>query len=143
MSTTPPSRGPASDDARINCPHDGQLMERITLRGNLHVDRCAACGAMWFDAHELDRLMELEEDVSAVDREVDTPGRRSWVPGGVCCPRDKSGLIRVVDPKQEHVEVYTCGKCSGILLERGELLDLAEFTLKERMVHLFRRLKRS
>lgn len=115
-------------------------MEKICLQGNLYVDRCAACGSMWFDAHEMERVVKIDGAVDVVDRKVDTPGRQTWVPGDICCPRDKSPLIHVMDPQQQHVEMHTCGKCSGILLDRGELQDLAEFTIKERVIHIFRKI---
>ncbi|MBX3317590.1 MAG: zf-TFIIB domain-containing protein [Phycisphaeraceae bacterium] len=129
-----------TDDPKLNCPHDGQVMEKICLQGNLYVDRCAACGSMWFDPHEMERVVKIEGAVDIVDRKVDTPGRQTWVTGELCCPRDKSPLIHVVDPQQQHVEMHTCGKCSGILLDRGELQDLADFTIKERVIHIFRKI---
>jgi Zn-finger nucleic acid-binding protein len=138
------SRAPGKpDDPKINCPHDGQVMEKICLQGNLYVDRCAACGSMWFDAHELDRLMSIEGAAREVDRKVDTPGRQTWVTGQICCPRDGSPLIEVVDPQQEHIDMHTCGKCAGVLLDRGELEDLAEFTIKERVIFIFKKFKKT
>lgn len=142
MSTSNPAGRPHGhkEDPKLNCPHDGQVMEKICLKGNLYVDRCAACGSMWFDAHELERVIEIEGGVKEVDRKVESVGRRSWTPGGACCPRDKSGLLQVVDPQQEHVEMYTCGKCGGVLLDHGDLSDLAQFTVKERVIHIFRKI---
>jgi Zn-finger nucleic acid-binding protein len=67
------------EDPKISCPHDGQVMEKICLQGNLYVDRCAACGSMWFDAHEIERVVKLDGAVELVDRKVDTPGRQTWI----------------------------------------------------------------
>ena len=46
-------------------------------------------------------------------------------------------------PKQPHIQELACTVCGGVLLDAGELKDLSEFTLGERVKGLFGRLKKS
>jgi Zn-finger nucleic acid-binding protein len=128
-------------DNRLRCPKDGTIMERVPI-GSFIVERCAACGAMWFDAHELDRVLE---DKSAIkDLDVGPLGERqaARLPealGGRHCPRDKSAMIDFHHQKQAHVELLACTVCGGILVDAGELKDLSEYTLRERLRNLIGR----
>lgn len=133
------------NDPRLRCPKDSTYMEKVTV-GGIEIDRCAGCGALWFDALELDKVLSgahAKDMVQVLD--IGSKGRVSGgrALGGVVCPRDRSPLITVVDPKQSHIEESACTVCGGVLLDAGELKDLSEFTLGERVKGLFARLKRS
>jgi Zn-finger nucleic acid-binding protein len=62
--------------------------------------------------------------------------------GDLHCPRDRSPLINIVDLKQEHIEQNACTVCGGILLDAGELRDLSEFTLSERVKAVFAKFRK-
>jgi Zn-finger nucleic acid-binding protein len=58
---------PEARDTRLRCPKDSTLMEKVTVRGEIEtkraevtVDRCALCGALWLDRHELDVLISMK-----------------------------------------------------------------------------------
>ena len=55
------------------------------------------------------------------------------------CPRDQSALVTVPDSRQSHVEIDVCRQCGGVLLDAGELKDLSEFTLSERLKAFLKR----
>lgn len=42
---------------KISCPKDGEAMFE-NMRGGVHLDFCAACGGVWFDADELGRVLK-------------------------------------------------------------------------------------
>lgn len=132
------------DDPRIRCPKDSMYMEKVTV-GGLEIDRCAGCGSMWFDALELDRILASKDSASLVKNlDVGATGRHTGVRalGGLVCPRDRSPLIRLLDVKQSHIEELACTVCGGILLDRGELKDLSEYTLRERLATMLEKLRR-
>ncbi len=130
-------------DPRLRCPKDSTYMEKVMV-GSIEIDRCASCGAMWFDALELEKILEAKDakafvkriDIGAIGR---APGVRAL--GTIVCPRDRSPLIRLQDMKQSHIEELGCTVCGGVLLDKGELKDLSEFTLKERVRALVERWK--
>ena len=121
-------------DPRLRCPKDATLMEKIKV-GDLVVDHCARCGSMWFDPYELEAVIKLKGaaarvDYGAADYEYQWNVHRA---SSLLCPRDHSELITVPDSRQAHIEIDLCSACGGILLDAGELKDLNEFTLKERL----------
>lgn len=128
--------GPDEHDTRLRCPKDATIMERIGV-GNFTVDRCASCGSMWLDALELPRVLARHDAVDKLDIGAIIPRDAHPPLDGLRCPRDKSALIDMVDADQPHVHTSACTVCGGILLDAGELRDLAEFSLRERITRLF------
>lgn len=134
MDMTPPGK--------IRCPKDGTIMEKLPV-SDFSVDHCARCGAIWFDAYELEKTIRAKEQGFKVE-EIDYGTAREYdykVHGGDIreCPRDHEPLIQIPDPRQPHVLIDLCKKCGGVLLDAGELKDLSEFTLGERLRGLFRK----
>lgn len=122
-----------SDDL-ISCPKDGETMSRITL-GAVAVDRCPSCGGVWLDAGELEGVRRAMLDHSVTLDALDGLGTSepSERPQPLLCPRDRSRLSVHRDPKQKHIEFDSCTKCGGLFFDAGELSDLSEFTLGERV----------
>jgi len=121
-------------DDRIRCPKDAALMERIAI-GSVVVDHCARCGGMWFDPYELDAALKSKEAPTLIDygsakHEYQWHVHRA---SDLLCPRDQSPLVTIPDPRQPHVQIDLCKSCGGVLLDAGELKDLSEFTLAERL----------
>jgi Zn-finger nucleic acid-binding protein len=121
-------------DPRLRCPKDATLMEKMRV-GELTVDHCARCGAMWFDPYELDAVLQQKSAATKIDYGTAAADYQYNVhrPTPMLCPRDRSPLVAVPDSRQPHVEIDICKSCGGVLLDSGELKDLSEFTLKERL----------
>jgi Zn-finger nucleic acid-binding protein len=130
-------------DARLRCPKDGQIMERVPLKGaaGVVVDRCAGCGAIWFDALELRNVLRDKKAVQALDTgPLDQRPANATIGqalGGMICPRDGTGLKRAADLQQTHIVMDYCPTCTGCLLDTGELSDLSEFSIGEKIKGLF------
>lgn len=107
--------------------------------GGIHVDRCAACGAMWFDVGEVERVLQMKyKAAAALDK--GTAGAASHpmaVQRGLKCPRDGEPLTHRVFPDQSHIVVDECKFCRGMLMDAGELKDAADFTVAERVKSFF------
>lgn len=130
-------------DTRLRCPKDATLMEKVGIRGKhngqdrvVSIDRCAFCGAVWLDRTELDTILEMhiaqKVDVGPFNSNRQNP-RGAEAVGGLGCPRDGNILVQVEDKKQRHVLIDICTDCGGTLLDAGELLDLADYTVMERI----------
>lgn len=135
MDLTPPGK--------IRCPKCATIMEKIRP-GSLgfDVDHCARCGTMWFDAYELEAVLRAKgAAVEDVDFGAAKHNYEYKVHGNdeLDCPRDQERLLRMPDPRQPHVVIDLCRKCGGILLDAGELKDLSDFTLAERLRAFFKR----
>lgn len=114
----------------IDCPKCRAPMKHLRI-GDVVVDRCYACAGLWLDALEKDKLTADRKAAAAADRPPDT--RSNVTRGGLKCPRDKSDLIMMCDPAQPHVLFESCTVCGGVFLDAGELKDLSERTLRERL----------
>jgi len=131
-----PLRGDGPMDLVLLCPHDGYRMEKEKV-GGVTIDRCANCGSLWLDALELDRLLASKDAVKRAD--LGPYGRklnRSAL-GDRCCPRDKSELLPMGDVRQPHVRYFGCSICGGMCLDGGDLTDLSELSVRERLRGLF------
>lgn len=125
----------------LHCPKDGSPMTKVPAgEGALkvNVDKCSACGCFWFDATELQRILAQKGAADQLDatkgnyRHKDKPE-----PKDAHCPRDGSLLIETVDKQQSHVHMLSCTVCGGILLDPGEVRDLAHFNPIERLRHFW------
>lgn len=120
----------------IECPKCRGRMTRLTT-GDLSVDRCGACGGLWLDALELERVIAAAGQAEKIDKGPTTVSDRMDGRRQIACPRDKSPLIAMSDPRQLHVRYEKCTVCGGVFLDGGELQDLAEFNLLERLRTMF------
>ncbi len=128
---TPPA------DPRLDCPRCAVTMTRIRS-GHVSADRCPTCGAVWLEREELERLKKHKDAAAKIDSALPDPVVRKPAPERqvMVCPRDRQQLIRVRDLDQRHIEFDQCKNCGGVFLERGELRDLTEVSLAERLKQL-------
>lgn len=118
-------------------------MEKMRV-GQVEVDHCARCGALWFDPYELEAVITAKGGTLGIDGiDYGDAGHRydshAFNANVRSCPRDGATLRVIPDPRQPHIELDACPTCRGVLLDAGELKDLSEFTLGERMKAFFRR----
>jgi Zn-finger nucleic acid-binding protein len=127
------------EDRLISCPKDAEPMHRITL-GAVAIDRCPACGGVWLDTGELRALKHtmLEDQHRRTIEQLDALGTEEPAhrPEPLLCPRDHARMSVHRDPRQPHVELDVCTKCGGMFFDAGELADLSELTLGERLRRL-------
>ncbi|HZW10132.1 MAG TPA: zf-TFIIB domain-containing protein [Phycisphaerales bacterium] len=127
--------------APVYCPSDGVLMERIPAAG-IEADRCPVCGGVWLDGRELERVLGVPGAAARLDRGPSDPeGPRGHLIGRKVCPRDRRPLVSIPDPEQPHITTELCMTCGGVHLDAGELRDLSELSLRERLRGLVRRIK--
>jgi Zn-finger nucleic acid-binding protein len=121
---------------------DGQL---VTVRvADIDVDQCDRCGGIWFDAHELERVLRRphiepilkrgkpEADVSVLTAARPPPPVPDDERRGRC-PRCKGEgyLIRVAARARLHID--TCAVCGGKWLDGGEIDVLRRESLGDRV----------
>ncbi|HEY7221285.1 MAG TPA: zf-TFIIB domain-containing protein [Candidatus Binatia bacterium] len=102
----------------MNCPKCqtetlGEFsVDRVT------VDRCASCAGIWFDAHDLVKLLAEEAShVASLRRghvKEEVEGKKGR------CPRDGADLLRVYSSIEPSVILDACPDCRGIWLDGGE-----------------------
>jgi Zn-finger nucleic acid-binding protein len=112
---------------------------RTVQAGALTLDRCDTCRGLWFDTLEMDRVAKDRRAVAAVDSGgIGGTHASPKRPAEMHCPRDKGLLITMHALGQPHITYESCKVCGGAFLDAGELTDLNELTLRERLQRLFR-----
>jgi uncharacterized protein len=119
----------------IGCPKCGARMSTADA-GGVVIDRCPTCGGIWFDALELDKVL-ASGAAKSVAKEADPLPAAKGAKGPLQCPRDKGRLIRMAALGQPHVHYESCAVCGGAFLDAGELRDLSQVTLLERLRRVF------
>ena len=121
-------------------------MERIRVEKAVDVDQCAHCGGIWLDGGELEDLLGLPGGARDLITRLDSGAYddhgamvNSFGVGELVCPRDGTQLSAVNDDQQKHIEYELCPTCGGMYFDAGELSDLSEFTLVERLRAIFSR----
>jgi Zn-finger nucleic acid-binding protein len=99
--------------------------------GGVEVDRCRACGGLWFDLLEQHDLKAVEGSES-IDIGDPARGQLHDEESPVYCPREGALMIRMVDLDQPHIWIEGCPVCHGAFFDAGEFTDFKQHTLLEK-----------
>lgn len=104
-------------------------MRRVAA-GEQEIDRCLACGALWFDYGEIRELVEGNVPAEAGGEEPkDPPGealrRLHRQAPSLPCPRC-GGRLGAIDFRMTGIPVLGCRECRGILAPRGSAAGISE-----------------
>lgn len=96
-------------------------MERVRYE-SIDVDRCEACGGLWFDNLEHEHLKQFKgsERIDTGDPKV---GKKYNTVDRIKCPVCHIQMVRMVDAKQRHIHYESCAACSGVYFDAGEFAD--------------------
>ena len=90
---------------------------------DVEVDHCPACGGLWLDHGEIERLSrKMASDIDRLRRLLMTsdkspPGVPSEVQGS--CPACQAPGVQEVALGKIHIDF--CPRCKGLFLDRGEI----------------------
>lgn len=95
--------------------------------GDIEVDLCPACGGLWLDHGEIERLFSLPSHDLDELRHALTGGAQAGISDAhLACPACPGQLV---EARFGRILVEVCRRCRGLFLDRGEL-DLALAALK-------------
>ena len=104
----------------MQCPSCSGPMHELTY-GRVRVDRCPACGSVWFDAHELAQARRRKTLGAKRTKTIVQPLDRT---AGYPCPRCQADDMPLV--KAQSFEVPRCGACRGFYFEGSAMRSLEE-----------------
>jgi len=102
----------------LTCVKCTSVLDRSKV-GDVEVDICPACGGLWLDRGEIERIGK--------SKSTDVDGLRKALTGGApaglsetttACPAC-DGTLRELKLGPVHID--HCGKCGGVFLDKGEL----------------------
>lgn len=112
----------------MECPKCHNSLQH-TAATDLNVRKCQGCGGLLLK----DGTFEIARALKEVDQ-IDQAGDHNLNSlRDIDCPECASKMLRMVDRTQHHIEFEMCSKCDNVFLDAGELTDLTEFTLAERI----------
>ena len=121
----------------MNCPKCKASMEIVVFEG-IEVDRCLNCKGLFFDSRENERLKSMRGS-EIIDSGDPAIGRKHNTMRHVCCPRDGTPMIRMVDPEQSHLWYEACSACGGVYFDAGEFRDYKDRTFFDVIRDVFAR----
>ncbi|MBK8267009.1 MAG: zf-TFIIB domain-containing protein [Planctomycetes bacterium] len=95
--------------------------------GGVVVDRCGACGGIWLDALEAEKLRETGAGAQ-LDGERNAP---DVAPDAIDCPRCQIRMIVLQVEGSAGFYFEHCGKCNGVFLDSGEMKAMTHATLDQ------------
>lgn len=124
----------------MKCPScKKELSEKIKI-GDVEVERCPACGGLWFEKDEL-RLAKDKKapearwiDMEIQDESINWLNFNLWKDKGKFklkkdirfCPVDEVPLYQI-SYGDSPVEIDVCGICLGIWLDKGEFKKIIDY----------------
>lgn len=112
----------------MDCPKCHNTLQ-TTAHSQLNVQKCQGCGGLLLK----DGSFELARSLKDV-ADLDAPGEFSTNEmRDIECPECQSKMLHMIDRTQHHIEFEACTRCDNVFLDAGELTDLTDFTVFERV----------
>lgn len=108
-----------SRDAHITCPKCKEILDPFVASG-VQVDICTACGGIWLDKGELEKLYGSWGilDIEGVSGEPSPDARPRAEQAELGCPACPTDLVRL---EVRGAALDACPGCGGLWLDHGEL----------------------
>ena len=121
----------------MKCAKCGCETEPVSHEG-IEVDRCTACGGLWFDMAEAEHLRGMKGS-ETIDTGDAAEGRQFDAMRRIKCPKCGEPMLQMVDPRQPHIRFESCPLCYGMFFDAGEFRDLKQETVLDFFRDVFRR----
>lgn len=94
--------------------------------------KCEGCAGLWFKDGQVavEQALEHAQIFDSQDNKADDFFNQVRE---IDCPECAKPMSKMTDKTQFHIKYEMCTDCRGVFLDQGELLDLSEFTLAERL----------
>ena len=121
----------------MNCAKCKSAMRELTV-GEHVVNRCEACGGLWFDLREHEHIAEDKAAVAKLDVGDRTRGQHNNAMRDAQCPVCDVKLLKLAVATQPHMQYESCPVCHGAYFDAGEFTDYAKLSLPEQVKLFFR-----
>ena len=108
------------DAMLLTCLKCTSVLDKARIE-DIEVDVCPACGGLWLDHGEAERISrKMHSEVDRLRRLLSVQVRPPSVPSEVqkACPACTSAVNEVM---MGAIHIDYCSRCKGVFLDRGEL----------------------
>ena len=123
----------------MECPKCKSHMSEVEF-GTVTIDRCDNCKGLWFDCNEINKLKEYS-GADLVDSGEASTGKKYDTIRNIDCPSCKTKMIKMVDNDQPHIHFESCTVCYGVFLDAGELTDMLDNSILEKVYDFWLKVK--
>ncbi len=103
------------------CPHcRSHLLEPLRHK-EIEIDACMHCGGLWFDRHELDKVVHLYDPNYHRQGQIVESLGHPVAETQKDCPHCQESLLTYEFEQGRDLKIDVCQTCDGIWLEKGEL----------------------
>lgn len=120
----------------MECPKCNAKLQKIH---GLDFDayKCEGCGGLWFPEGSV-AVSDAVKEHDKLEAEGSEARKEYNKMKNINCPVCNKRMISMIDKSQYHIEYEACYFCNGVFLDAGELTDMAEFTLLEKVRQVYR-----
>jgi Zn-finger nucleic acid-binding protein len=100
---------------------------------DVEVDHCPACGGLWLDHGEIERISKkMGSEIDRLRRLLVAPGGPPAIPSEVTtsCPACQASMREVT---LGNIRIDYCSSCKGFFLDRGEIDGAIDAVKGQRM----------
>jgi Zn-finger nucleic acid-binding protein len=102
----------------LTCVKCTSVLDKSQI-GGIEVDLCPACGGLWLDSGEIERLGRAEQSAVEHLRHELTGGQQAGVSETqTSCPACPGSLAEAT---LGQIVIEYCARCHGVFLDKGEL----------------------
>ncbi len=120
----------------MHCPKCESPFEEKKYGAGIQVHSCQGCGGILCKTKTLEKMRSEWMADLMLDRGDPNKGRELDKMVDINCPSCSNAMSRIFDEEQAHVFMELCESCDLIFLDAGELTDLSDFTLMEKLKNL-------
>jgi Zn-finger nucleic acid-binding protein len=119
----------------VDCPScKSELLAKVEF--GIALDECSACGGIWLEDGELQRILNSGAEITlGLEESVCPSGEIVTIRDlNRVCPKCSIHLDRYRYNYSSQIELDTCHQCNGVWVDDGELFAIKEFNQAEKEI---------
>lgn len=117
----------------MQCPKCESSLEEKKYGGQITIQSCSGCGGILTDKKTLAKMRNEWMADTVLDSNDHERGKETNKINEIDCPSCSKLMDKIFDEEQAHVWMEYCAACDLLFLDAGELTDLSDFTVMERI----------
>ncbi len=122
---------------KIKCPKCRGVLQQTIFSRDISILRCSVCCGMLIDPDTIIKIRKAVRADEFFDIGHPKVGKALDKVDEMLCPSCDVPMRKETDAEQIHIKYETCPSCRRMFLDAGELIDLSQETLIDKLRDLF------